>query len=156
MPVLLDAALKGQAMNLFLALLSLAAIGLAGFAGFAAYVRLAPSDPARWHVDPADAPDPATPNFARIARVSQLSPDVLRARIDAVARDEGAELLAGDEHHFTYLVRTRLMRYPDFVSIRLTQTDDGSTRLSALSRSRFGRSDMGVNVARLDRWLNGF
>ncbi len=117
------------------------------------WVRLAPSDPARWHVDPATAPDPATPNFARAERVVALPPHEVRARLDAIAAAEGATVLAEDASGVTYLARTRRMRYPDYVSIRLDDAGDGTTRLQAFSRSRFGRSDMGVNAARLNRWL---
>jgi len=117
----------------------------------AAWVRLAPSDPARWHVDPATTPDPATPNFARLDRLIPAPPDVVATRLDAIARAEGAVRLAGDDSHATWLSRTRLMGYPDFVSLRLTPAE-GGTRVVALSRSRFGHSDLGVNAARLARW----
>ncbi|MCC5988114.1 MAG: DUF1499 domain-containing protein [Pararhodobacter sp.] len=136
-------------------LLAILALAVLGFLAFALWVRMAPSDPARWHVDPVAAPDPATPNFARIERISPLPPDELRARIDAAARAEGAQLLTGDARHFTYIARTRLMRYPDFVSFRLEPAEVGGTHLAAFSRSRFGRSDRGVNAARLRRWLRG-
>ena len=144
--------MNGRALTTLIAILALAVLAPAGFAF---YVRLAPSDPARWHVDPVAAPNPATPNFARIERISPLPPEELRARIDAAARAEGAQLLAGNERHFTYIARTRLMRYPDFVSFRLEPSEDGGTHLAAFSRSRFGRSDRGVNAARLRRWLRG-
>lgn len=139
-------------MTILLAILALLATG---FLAFALWVRLAPNDPAVWHVDPATAPDPGTPNFARRTLESPLPPAELRARIDAVAQAEGATVLAEDTAHVTWIARTRLMRYPDFVSIRLDQTEAGGTRLTALSRARFGHSDMGVNAARLDRWLAG-
>ena len=144
--------MNGRVLTTLLAILALSVLA---FAGFALYVRLAPSDPARWHVDPVEAPDPATPNFARIEHFSHLPLGELRARIDAAARAEGAQLLAGDERHFTYIARTRLMRYPDYVTFRLEPAEDGGTHLAAFSRSRFGGSDRGVNAARLRRWLRG-
>ncbi|MFN3954621.1 MAG: DUF1499 domain-containing protein [Pararhodobacter sp.] len=116
------------------------------------WVRLAPSDPARWHVDPATAPDPATPNFARREAVIALPPDSLAARLDALAEAEGAVRLAGDARHATFVTRTRLMRYPDYISIRLEPAPEG-TRVTAFSRARFGHGDMGVNRARLKRWF---
>ncbi|WP_370206082.1 DUF1499 domain-containing protein [Pararhodobacter marinus] len=132
-------------------LIVLAAL-VALFLVFAVYVRLAPSDPQDWHVDPATAPDPERPNFARIDRVVALSPDDAAAQIAAQARREGATLLAGDEMFGTWIARTALMRYPDYVSIRLTPEGEG-TRVTALSRARFGYSDRGVNAARLGRWI---
>jgi len=116
------------------------------------HIRLAPSDPARWHVDPATVPDPATPNFARTEALIALPRAEVAARIAAQALREGAVRLAGDADLVTYVARTRLMRYPDYVSIRLSD-ENGSTRVQAFSRARFGRGDQGVNAARLQRWV---
>ena len=120
--------------------------------GLAAYVRLAPSDPARWHVDPAEAPDPGTPNFARADTVLPGTPEEVAARLAGVAAADGATVLAGGGLHATWISRSRLMGYPDFTSVRL-EPAEGGTRLIALARSRFGHGDLGVNRARLDRWL---
>ncbi len=138
-------------MKMTLILLSLAALA---FLAFALWVRLAPSDPGRWHVDPAATADPTRPNFARAERMLPLPPEEVRARLDALARDRGAERLAGDAALVTYVARTRLMRYPDYLSFRLDPAEGGGTHLQALSRSRFGHGDMGVNKARLTRWLD--
>lgn len=118
----------------------------------ALWVRMAPSDPARWHVDPATTPDPATPNFARADRLVALGPAEVARLIAAQATREGAERLAGDDGHATWVARSRLMRYPDYISLRLIP-EGGGTRIQALSRSRFGSGDLGVNAARLERWL---
>ena len=133
-------------------LLFLSAAALA-FVAFALWVRLAPASPARWHGDPATAPDPQRPHFARAERVLPLPPAAVRAGLDAIAAAEGAAVLADEGLHVTYVARTRLMRFPDFVSIRLDDQGDGTTRLRALSRARFGYSDMGLNAGRLKRWL---
>ena len=86
-------------------------------------------------------------------RVLPLSPEALGAEIAERARREGAELLAGDPgEHATWIARTALLAFPDYVSIRLIPEGDG-TRIVALSRSRFGYSDRGVNRARLGRWI---
>lgn len=121
-------------------------------AAFVLWVRFAPSDPARWHVDPATAIDPTTPNFARVDRIVALPLPEVVARIATQAAREGAERLAGDDTHATWIARTRVMRYPDYISLRLTPEGDG-TRIQALSRARFGYGDQGVNAARLARWL---
>lgn len=123
-------------------------------AALALWVRLAPSDPGRWHVDPSIAANPTTPNFARADRVVALPLPEVAIHIAAQAAREGAVRLAGDDTHATWIARTRLMGYPDYVSLRLLPEGEG-TRIIALSRSRFGRSDLGVNAARLARWLPG-
>ena len=121
-------------------------------AGAVLWVRLAPSDPARWHVDPLTAPDPTTPNFARVDRQVALPMAEVAARITARATAEGAQRLAGDDTFATWIARTPRMRFPDYVSIRLLP-DGAGTRIVALSRARFGYGDHGVNAARLRRWL---
>lgn len=128
----------------------------------AAYIRLAPSDPARWHEDPRLVTRPSTPNFHLIRmvggdampRVFQLAPDALATRIDEVARADGATLLAGSVQagHMTYLTRTPLMGYPDYTSILIEPAGEGAMLL-AFARARFGHSDMGNNRARLERWI---
>jgi len=116
------------------------------------YIRLAPSDPARWHRDPDTMADPQTPNFARLTTEIPLPVIEVSRRVAARASSEGAEKLAGDDSLTTWIARSRLMGYPDYVTIRLEETADG-TRVTALSRARFGRGDMGVNAARLQRWI---
>ncbi len=127
-----------------------------------AYIRLAPSDPARWHEDPRLVTRPNTPNFHLIRMVGgdampqvfQVTPEELATRLDEVARADGATLLAGSvrELHMTYISRTPLIGYPDYTSVLIEPAGEGAMLL-AFARARFGRSDMGVNRARLERWL---
>jgi uncharacterized protein (DUF1499 family) len=125
----------------------------------AIYFRMAPMTTAQWHVDPATATPPATPNFAlRQGDDAALIPapvDQVARALSAHADRSGAQLLAGDlQGDFaTYVVRSRLMGYPDAISLRLTAQDD-ATRVEIFSRSRFGQSDLGVNAARVAQWIN--
>lgn len=122
--------------------------------GALAWVRLAPSDPERWHVNPLTARDPASPNFARIVPgeiVTAEDPATLARRIDAaLLAMPRMRRLAGDPESgwVTYVARSRLLGFPDYVTVRTLAADRGAT-FAALSRSRFGRSDMGVNAARM-------
>jgi uncharacterized protein (DUF1499 family) len=43
------------------------------------------------------------------------------------------------------------MGYPDYISVRVLPAGEGQETVAALSRSRFGQSDLGVNAARLAR-----
>lgn len=133
-------------------LVFLLALALLLVPGMLLYIRVAPSDPARWHGDPETIPDPQTPNFARLSADVPLSNSETATRIAAQARRDGAQKLAGDRELTTWIVRSRLMGFPDYVTIRLDETAQ-DTRLTALSRARFGRGDMGVNAARLQRWI---
>lgn len=141
-----------------LLLLLLAALGLA-LLGAAVWFRLAPMPPQVWHVDPAGVTPPGTPNFE--LRAGDGAPRIPRdmatvaARLAAVAEDDGGRLIAGDLAlgHATYVVRSRLMGFPDAVSIRL-HPEGEATRVEIFSRSRFGHSDLGVNAARVARWID--
>jgi uncharacterized protein (DUF1499 family) len=128
----------------------------------AGYIRLAPSDPARWHEDPRLVTRPTTPNFHLIRMVGgdampqvfQVDPDTLAAKLDEVARADGATLLAGSvrARHMTYVTRTPLMGYPDYTSVLIEPAGEGAMLL-AFARARFGHSDLGNNRARLERWI---
>ncbi len=126
--------------------------------GAAFYFRSVSMPPADWHIDPSTATPPTTPNYAlRVgsdAPVVVASPADTAAALDAIARAEGALRIAGDlgDGFATYVQRTRLMGYPDAISIRLSAEGDG-TRIDIFSRSRFGHSDWGVNRARVARWI---
>ena len=139
-------------------LLILVVVTLAAILGAAVYFRTVAMPPEVWDVDPAGVTPPASPNYALLtgdaAPVFDMAPDVLALRIDAIATAEGAEMIAGDlaAGAMTYVARSRLMGYPDAISVRLVPLAQG-TRMEIYSRSRFGYSDMGVNAARVARWI---
>jgi uncharacterized protein (DUF1499 family) len=122
-------------------LLAVAGIGMA-------YVRLAPSDPARWHVMPVISADK---NFrAGVIRVLKVGPEGL-ARLDAVARaTPRTRVLAGSvaEAMVTYVTRSAVFGFPDYTTVM----QDGEV-LKIHARQRFGRSDFGVNRGRVEAWI---
>lgn len=138
-------------------------------AGFLLYVRLAGHDPSVWHVDPATAPTPATPNSYRVVPPGTAVPESGRAspvyaatpaelmaafEAHALAQPDTIRLAGGAEDGFvTFVQRTPLVKYPDYISVRAVSVGEGQSALVILSRSRFGKSDMGVNKARIDSWL---
>lgn len=129
-------------------------------AGFALYVRLAPSDPARWNVDPLAAPDPGEGGVKLVppeAPVFAASPQAVMEAFDAVAMaTPRVTRLAGSvaEGQVTYVARSRLWGFPDYVTIRvLPDPETGGATVAILSRLRFGRGDMGVNRARVAAWV---
>lgn len=132
---------------------------LAAGLGAALYFRTASMPPEAWHVDPAAATPPESPNFelrtGDRAPVIDAAPDVVAARIDAIATSERARMIGGDlaEGHMTYVARSRIMGFPDAISVRLVPVGEGGTRMEVFSRARFGYSDMGVNAARVARWV---
>lgn len=113
-----------------------------------AYVRLAPTDPTRWHV-PVTA---QTSSDQMGGAIRVLSTDAAAlARVDAAARAlPRTQVLAGsvDGGRITYVTRSRLIGFPDYTTVEYA---DGLLRMHA--RLRFGRSDFGVNAERLQRLL---
>lgn len=133
---------------------------LFGIVIFAAVAfRVMPMDAARYHIRPALAVPPSTPNFALTVGDEAL---VLPRNLADVAADvalkaasDGAVLLAGqpEDGFVTYVYRSRLMGFPDALSLTLDPTDEGGTRVQIFSRSSFGYSDLGVNAARVADWV---
>ncbi|UAB90168.1 DUF1499 domain-containing protein [Ruegeria sp. SCSIO 43209] len=121
----------------------LIAVGLA----MGAYIRLAPSDPVRWHVAPEDTERDLK---GGVVRVVETGPDGL-ARLDKIARaTPRTSVLAGslEEGMITYITRTKVFGFPDYTTVQL----DGDT-LRIYARLRFGRKDFGVNRDRVTQWL---
>lgn len=116
--------------------------------GAVGYIRLAPSDPGRWHLEPAGE---ASRVFdGGVVRVVTTDAGGLR-RLDRIARATArTHVLAGsvEEGMITYVTRTKIIGFPDYTTAQ--QTGD-TLRIHA--RLRFGRSDLGVNGRRVDQWL---
>ncbi len=113
-----------------------------------AYIRLAPSVAGRWHVEPrvSENKDMAGGVVRLVAGGSQQM-----AQLDKLIRaTPRTTVLAGgaDLGHVTYVTRSALWGFPDYTTVQL-QGD----QIAILARLRFGKSDMGVNKARVDGWL---
>jgi len=131
-------------------------------AGLMVYIRFAPTDAARWHVDPMTAPVPAMNGWLlRDGDGSAPSPVfaadqvALLAALDAVAMaSPRTDRVAGspEEGRITWVTRTRIMGYPDYTTVTTVAGADG-TRLVILGRQRFGSGDWGVNRARIEDWV---
>lgn len=132
-----------------------------GVAGLLVYIRLAPSDPARWHIDIAAAdfippahwaaycPDPARQTFATFTAVAPL------ARLADIADSwPRTTRVAGsvEDGRITWLTRSRILGFPDYATAAQIQTPNGPA-VCIVSRQRFGTEDGGVNAARLRGWL---
>ena len=117
-------------------------------AGLAIWARVAPSDPARWHAMPGAVTDRDMEGGAM--RVVGAGEDGL-SRLDAIIRAAPrTSVLTGsvDKGMITYIARSRLFGFPDYVTVR-----QAGKQIEIYSRLRFGRSDLGVNAKRLDHWL---
>jgi uncharacterized protein (DUF1499 family) len=80
----------------------------------------------------------------------------LRRIVTAVATAEPrTELIFSDRwaEQDRYLVRSRLLRFPDTVDVLVIGQGEGRSTLALYSRSQIGFVDFGVNRARIARWL---
>lgn len=145
----------GRTMGLFLAVVIIACLGLT------ALIRLAPSDPALWHRDPREAMPAGLPrNELRrmpggaflILSSDPETANGLLASLDHIAlATPRTSRLAGSlqEGRVTWITRGALWGFPDYTTAQVHP--DG---LYVHARLRFGRSDLGVNAARLESWLS--
>jgi len=101
---------------------------------------------------------PAGATKAQAHAVSEVLPrppaDVAEALRAVVSSQPATRILtrSGDGLSFTAVQQTRLMRYPDFVSVEVRAAEGGSVVL-AYGRAVFGVRDFGVNRARIERWM---
>ena len=151
-----------------LILIVLAAIALVALAGTAITMRSVDDDPAVWHVDPASASRTGRPNDYlvapegattaqpdRISDIYAVPPKELLFLFDSVARPaRNTGVVAGSvaELHITYVQRSSVLGFPDYISVKAVPAENGSA-LIVWSRSRYGYSDLGVNKKRIDAWL---
>jgi uncharacterized protein (DUF1499 family) len=81
---------------------------------------------------------------------------VIDAFLSVVAKQArvtpGPADLAG--YQFDFVQRSAIMRYPDTITVKFLPVDSDHTTLAIYSRSHYGYSDMGVNKARIDSWLD--
>lgn len=123
-------------------------LGLAGVLVFLGYVRMAPSDPGRWHDMPEITDDKTFENG--VIRVVHTGPDGLKRLHDLALKTPRTTVLAGAVNNgmITFVTRTKMIGFPDYTTVR----QSGDT-LEIYARLRFGRSDFGVNKIRVETWI---
>jgi uncharacterized protein (DUF1499 family) len=83
-------------------------------------------------------------------------PAAVYAAIKAVALDQPRVQLLSDDptrRKLELVQRTRIVRFPDFVSIEVAPVEGQGSTILVYSRAKFGIRDFGVNRRRIDRWL---
>lgn len=143
----------------------LLAVVVVGFVGSIAFVRTLSHDADQWHVDPQTAPDPSTPNWYRLTPGGEqaapefgVSVSELSSAFDRmVSKQPRIELLQDDRSSggpVTWVQRSALFGFPDYISVQFLDTEDGEgSTLAIFSRARLGQSDLGVNEKRITAWL---
>lgn len=133
------------------------------FVGFAAYVRLVPVDPTPFHSagTPRDPGDYPSANTFTAVRALTIPPDgVLMAVLRIAESTARTELVAGSvaDGIMTFRTMSAVMAYPDFTTVSIIAPGaapggNSAPLLQITGRSRFGKSDLGVNKARVQDWL---
>lgn len=138
----------------------LALAAVAALAAAAVWVRMAPSDPAVWHVDP----DLVTERGRYNSFLMRDGADAPALRLAAPPAEVAAQLekiilatprttrLAGDAGFATYITRSALWGFPDYASVRVKPDGTGAV-VTVFARSRFGQGDFGVNHTRVEGWM---
>jgi uncharacterized protein (DUF1499 family) len=144
-----------------------------GFLAAYAAINLSRDDPARWHLDPAAIALRGTPNDYLAAvpgttaatphlrlTIHPLTPQELLACVDRIARSKPrVAVVAGnlDELMITYMQRSKIVGFPDYITVRAVPRDtglpEGAAALIVYSRSRYGHGDLGVNAQRIEGWM---
>ncbi|MEP4198071.1 MAG: DUF1499 domain-containing protein [Aliishimia sp.] len=114
-----------------------------------AYIRLAPSDTARWHVPTAVREDKTFKSGA--VRIVDRGPHTLQTLMKTALHTERTTQLAGSVEAglITFITRSKWLGFPDYTTIQLD-----SAQVILHARLRFGKSDLGVNKLRLQRWIS--
>ena len=85
-----------------------------------------------------------------------VEPVVLReAFARAILPERRLTLVDIDDRMSTdrYVQRSEKMRFPDTIVVRFLERPGGRSTIAIYSHSQLGYSDMGVNLARVERWL---
>ncbi len=134
----------------------------AAFLAFALYVRFSPLHAERYNQSPKTAESDGKPHEYRLvgedAPVFDIPAEELAQKLDAYILSQPRTVLATGypkDLRMTYVQRTAMMGYPDYISIEIDALGENQSRLNILSRSRFGRDDFGVNRARVEDWVRG-
>jgi uncharacterized protein (DUF1499 family) len=104
---------------------------------------------------PADLCRAARPDI--VPPIYPVSAERLREIVAGVAREDPETQIvysARWEDVDRYVARTRLMRFPDTISVRIVPVAADASTVAIYSRSQIGYSDWGVNRARIERWLD--
>ena len=141
--------------------MTLAIVILILVAGVMAFIRLAPTNPALWHIalDPRPAviatssPDKVTTvQIGGYVDLTSADPIQTLAKLDSIALAfPRTTRVAGSAEtgRITWVTRSLFWGFPDFTTAE--STPQGVT---VFARQRFGKGDWGVNAARLTAWIS--
>lgn len=115
-----------------------------------AFVRLKPIDKERAH-----HPLSFTENSKLAGGVERLADVNFEDLHNLILSEPRTRVLNGDlkEGRITYVTRSRLWGFPDLTTVQ-ADLDSETAPLQIYARLVFGKSDLGVNSTRVERWLS--
>ncbi|MDG2095940.1 MAG: DUF1499 domain-containing protein [Paracoccaceae bacterium] len=125
------------------------------------YIRFAKPNESNWHVDPELVSRNDLRNSFLINSKSSnffhyaVPVKELYIELYTILEEDKCQRVFGDidDGLITFVCRSRLFGFPDYVSISLRESETGVSTLSVFSRSRFGIYDFGKNKKRVTNWL---
>lgn len=118
------------------------------------FAELAPPTTPNWYLV---CPDGGCPvgTAHRASPVFAVPAAQMQDRVDAfLASDPAVSVESRRNGTIDAVVRTPLMRWPDWVTLQVIPLDAGRSTLAVFSRSVYGVRDMGANRARVEAWLD--
>lgn len=111
---------------------------------------------------------PTSPNsyYVAPAEFSQAKPDSISPVYDVsvealhkfwgmmIAEQARVKLVAKSQYQFSYVQRTKWLRFPDYIEVKLITVSTHQSSIAIFSRSKYGYSDFGVNKNRINLWLD--
>lgn len=95
-----------------------------------------------------EIPDELAPVF------KDLNASALKtAFIRAIEEEPRLVTLEDNELSMEFRQRTSIIGWPDFITVYFIELQSGGSTVAIYSRSKYGRSDFGVNRKRIQRWL---
>jgi len=88
------------------------------------------------------------------AKVYEVSVETLHAAFVAVAsRQPRTKVLEERSDGGKFVQKSKLIGFPDFIDVQFLSMAAKQSTLLIYSRSKYGRSDLGVNEKRIKAWL---
>ena len=126
-----------------------------------AYIKLSKVEQSIWHLDPDSITNVNINNSFLLnyankgTKTFNLEVNALFNILNNIIINDNCEKVFGDINLglITYVCRSKVFGFPDYVSINFKNLDINKSSLSIFSRSRFGRNDFGKNKQRIQKWL---
>lgn len=110
--------------------------------------RTSPNDALACPADVCKARSDLTPPIYAVSKAELRS-----AFAKVIASEPEIEVVSAGGQAERYIQRTQKMRFPDTIVAQYFDRPGGQSTLALYSRSQIGESDLGVNKARIERWL---